>query len=122
MLEEGFELELEAGLALDGVFVAFGDALEEDALGVGGLPDGFEFVEAQEAGQGEGIAFVMLVVVVADEAVAAGITDDELLDVGFEELANPAGEIGFFEHQALVGGGNGLDMLDQLFGAGGENF
>ena len=32
MLEEGFELELEAGLAQDGVFVAFGEAFEEDAL------------------------------------------------------------------------------------------
>jgi hypothetical protein len=46
VLEEGFELELEAGLALDGVLVAFGDAFEEDALWFGGLPDGFEFVEA----------------------------------------------------------------------------
>ena len=120
MLEEGFELEFESGLALDGVLIAFGDTFEEDALGVGGLPDGFEFVEAQEAGQREGIAAVMFVVIVADETVAAGITDDELLDVGFEELADPAGEIGLFEHEPLVGGGNGLDMLDEFLGLGGK--
>ena len=45
MLEEGFELEFEAGLALDGVFVALGDAFEEDALILAGLPDGFVFME-----------------------------------------------------------------------------
>ena len=82
MLEEGFELQLEPGLALDGVLVAFGDAFEQDGLFVGGLPDGFEFVEAQEAGQGEGIAFVMLVMILADEPVAAGIADDELRTSG----------------------------------------
>ena len=120
MLEERFELELEAGLALDGVLVAFGDAFEEDALLLDGLPDGFEFVEAQETGQGEGIALVMLVRVFTDEAVAAGITDDELLDLRLEELAEPAGEVGFFEHQTLVGGGNGLEMLDEFLGLGGE--
>ena len=112
MLEEGFELELEAGLALDGIFISLGDAFEEDALILGGLPDGFEFVEAQEAGQREGIALVMFVVILADEAVAAGITDDDLLDMRFKQLADPAGEVGFFEHQALVGGGNVLDMFD----------
>ena len=53
-------LELEAGLAQDGVFVAFGEAFEEDALWVGGLPDpGFDSVKAQEAGQSEGIAAIM---------------------------------------------------------------
>ena len=113
-------MELETGLAQDGVLVGFGDAFEEDALWVGGLPDGFEFVEAQEAGQGEGVAAVVLVVIVADEAVAAGVTDDELLDVGFEELADPAGEIGFFKHEPLVGGGDGLNMLDEFLGVGGE--
>ena len=120
MLEEGFELELEAGLAQDGVFVAFGEAFEEDALWVGGLPDRLEFVKAQEAGQSEGIAAIMFVVIVADEAVAAGVADDELLDMGFEELADPAGEVGLFEHEAFVGGGDGLDMLDQELGLGGE--
>ena len=59
----------------DGVFVAFGEAFEEDALWVSRLPDGFELVESQEAGQGEGIAAVMLVVIVADGAVAAGVAD-----------------------------------------------
>jgi len=120
VLEEGFELEFEAGLALDGVLVAFGDAFEEDALILGGLPDGFEFVEAQEASQGESIAAIMFVVIVADEAVAACIADDELLDVGFEQLADPTGEIGLFEHEAFVGGGNGLNMFDEELGLGGE--
>ena len=32
MLEEGFELKLEAGLPLDGNFISLGDAFEEDAL------------------------------------------------------------------------------------------
>ena len=45
MLEEGFELKLEAGLPLDGIFISLGDAFEEDALILGGLPDGFELVE-----------------------------------------------------------------------------
>ena len=120
MLEEGFELEFEAGLALDGVFVGLGAAFEEDALRFDGLPDGFEFVEAQEAGQGEGVAAIVFVVIVADEVIAAGITDDELLDVRLEELAEPAGEVGFFEHEPLVGGGDGLDLGDELVGLGGE--
>jgi hypothetical protein len=40
--------------------------------------------------------------------------------MGLEEQANPAGKIGFFEHEPLVGGGDGLDMLDQELGLGGE--
>jgi len=120
VLEEGFELEFESGLALDGVFIAFGNAFEEDALRFDGLPDGFEFIEAQEACQGEGVAAVVLVVIVTDEAVAAGIADDELLDMGFEQLADPAREIGFFEHEALVGGGDVLDMLEEEPGLGGK--
>ncbi len=120
VLEEGFELELEAGLALDGVFVSLGAAFEEDALILGGLPDRFEFVEAQEAGQGEGVAAIVLVVILTDEVVAAGVTDDELLDVGLEELAEPAGEVGFFEHEPLVGGGDGLDLGDEFLGLGGK--
>jgi hypothetical protein len=119
-LEEGFELELEAGLALDGVFVSLGAAFEEDALFVDGLPDGFKFVEAQEAGQREGVATIVFVVIVADEMVAAGVTDDELLDVGLEELAQPAGEVGFLEHEAFVSGGDGLDLGDEFVRLSGE--
>ena len=116
MLEEGFELELEAGLAQDRVFVGLGGALEEDALIVGGLPDGPVFVEAQEAGQREGVAAVMLVGILADEAVAAGITNDELLDMRLKELGDPTGEIGFFEHEAFDRGRNGLDLFEELPG------
>ena len=58
--------------------------------------------------------------IVANEAVAAGIADDELLDVGFEEFAEPAGEIGLFEHEPLVGGGDGLNLRDELLGLGGK--
>jgi hypothetical protein len=120
VLEEGFELELEAGLALECVLVALGAAFEEDALRVGGLPDGFEFVEPQQAGQGEGVAAIVLVMIVTDEAVAAGITNDELLDVGLEQLADPAGEVGRFEHEPLVGGGDGLNVLEEFLGLGGK--
>ena len=83
---------------------------------------GLNSLRRNETGQREGIAFVMFVVgILADEAVATGITDgDDLLDVGFEQLADPPGEIGFFEHEVLLGGGDGLDMLHQLFGLGGE--
>lgn len=116
MLEEGFDLELEAGLAQDGVFVGLGGALEEDALIVGGLPDGFEFVETEEPGQCEGVAAVVLVGILADEAVAAGIANDELLDLRLEQLADPAGEVGFFEHEAFDGGRDGLDMFEELLG------
>jgi len=120
VLAEGFELKLEAGLALDGIFIGLGAAFEEDALIVDRLPDGFEFVEAQEAGQGEGVTAVMLVVIVTDELVAAGITDDELLDVRLEELADPAGEIGLFEHEPFVGGGDGLNLRNEFLGLGGK--
>ena len=120
MLEQGFELELEAGLTLHGIFISLGAAFEEDAVRLDGLPDGFEFVEAQEAGQGEGVAAIVLVGILADEVVAAGITDDELLDVGLEQLAEPAGEIGLFEHEPLVGRRDGLDLGDEFFGLGGK--
>ena len=62
----------------------------------------------------------MFVVILADEPVAARITDDELLDMRLEELAEPAGEVGFFEHEPLVGGGDGLDMFEEELGLGGE--
>jgi hypothetical protein len=120
MLEERFDLELEAGLAQDRVFVGLGGALEEHAMIIGGLPDGPVFVEAQEAGERKGIAAVMLVGIVADEAVAASITNDELLDVRFKELGDPTGEIGFFEHEPFDGGGDGLDMFEELLGVGRE--
>jgi len=116
MLEEGFELELEAGLAQDRVFVGLGGALEEDALVVGGLPDGPVFVEAQEAGQREGIPAVVLMGILADEAIAAGIANDELLDVRLKELGDPAGKIGFFEHETFDGGRDGLDISEELLG------
>jgi hypothetical protein len=120
VLEEGFELELEAGLALHSIFISLGAAFEEHALRLGGLPDGFEFIEPQQPGQGESVAAIMLVMIMADEAVAAGVTNDELLDVGFEELAEPAGEIGLLEHEPLVSGGDGLKMRDELLGLGGK--
>ena len=120
MLEEGFDLEFKAGLAQDRVFVGLSGALEENALIVGGLPDRFVFVEAQEAGQRKGIAPVVFVGIVADEAVATGITDDELLDLGLKQLSDPAGEVGFFEHEVLDGGGDGLDVFEELLGIGGE--
>ena len=120
MLEQGFELELEPGLALHGIFISLRAAFEEHAVWVGGLPDGFEFVEAQEAGQGEGVAAIVLVRIVTDQVIAAGVTDDELLDVGPEELAEPAGEVGFFEHEPLVGGGDGLQVREELLGRGGK--
>ena len=116
MLEEGFDLELEAGLPQDRVFVGLCGAFEEDALVVGGLPDGPVFVEAQEAGQRKGIPAVVLVGIVADEAVAAGITNNELLDVRLKELGDPTGEIGFFEHETFDGGGDGLDIFEELQG------
>jgi hypothetical protein len=58
--------------------------------------------------------------IVADEPVAAGVANDQLLDVGLEGAADPAGEVGFFEHEALVGGGDGLDVFEQLLWIGGE--
>ena len=116
MLEEGFELELEAGLAQDRVFVGLGGALEEDALIVGGLPDGLVFAQTQETGQREGVPTVVLVGVVADETVAAGITNDDLLDVRLKELGDPAGEIGFFEHEPFNSGRDGLDIFEELQG------
>src|SRR5208283_4996553 len=120
MLEEGFELEFKAGLAQDRVFVDLGGALEENALIIGGLPDGLVFAQAQEAGQRKGIPAVMLVGVLADEAVATGITDDELLDVGLKQLSDPAGEVGFFEHEVFDGGRDGLEMFEELLGMGWE--
>ena len=50
MLEEGFDLEFEASLTPDGIIVSLGGAFEEDTRVVGGLPDGFVFIEAQESG------------------------------------------------------------------------
>jgi hypothetical protein len=91
-------------------------AFEKDALIIGGLPDGPVFVEAQEAGEREGVAAVVLMGILADETVAAGITDDELLDMRPEELTDPAGEVGFFEHETFDGGGDGLEMFEELPG------
>jgi len=60
----------------------------------------------------------VLVGIVTDEAVAAGVTDDELLDVRLAELAEPAGEVGFFEQEPLVGGGDGLNLISAIEGVG----
>jgi hypothetical protein len=54
--------------------------------------------------------------VLADEAIAAGIANDELLDLRLEELCDPAGEVGFFEHETFDGGRDGLDMFEELLG------
>lgn len=116
MLEERFDLEFEAGLTPDGIIVSLGGAFEEDARVFGGLPDGFVFIEAQESGQGESIAAVVLVGMRADETIVAGIADDELLDMRPQELGDPASEIGFFKHEPLVLGGNGLNVLDEGVG------
>ena len=116
MLEEGFDLEFEAGLTQDRIFVGLCGALEEDALIVGGLPDGPVFVEAQEAGEREGIPAVVLVGILADEAIAAGIANDDLLDHRLEELGDPTGEIGLFEHETFDGGRDGLDMFEEWLG------
>ena len=113
VLEEGFDLEFEPGLAANGLIISLGGAFEQQPGGVGGLPDRFEFIEPEQSGQGKGIAAVLLVGLGADEAIVPGITDDDLLDVGTEELGDPAGEIGFFEHEAFVTGRNGLDVLNQ---------
>jgi len=120
MLEEGFELELEAGLTQDRVFVGLGGALEEDALIVGGLPDGPVFAQAQETGQCEGVPPVVLVGILADQAVATGIANDELLDLGLKQLSDPAGEVGLFEHEPFDGDGDGLDLFEESVGIGGE--
>ena len=120
MLEEGFDLEFKAGLTQDRVFVGLCGAFEEDALIVGGLPDGFEFVQAQEAGERKGVPAVVFVGILADEAIAAGITDDDLLDHRLEELRDPAGEVGFFEHEPFDGGRDGLDMFEEWLGIGRE--
>jgi hypothetical protein len=118
MLVKGFDLELEAGLAADGVIVGLGGAFEEDAQIAGGLPDRLVFIEPEQAGQGKGVAAVMLVGVGTDEAIAPGIADDDLLEVRAEELSDPAGQVGFFEDESFVGGGDGLDMLDEGVGLG----
>ena len=82
VLEEGFDLKLEAGLAADGFIVSLGGAFEHQARGIGGLPDGFEFIEPEQPGQGEGVAAVMFVGMRTDEAIMTRVTDDDLLDVG----------------------------------------
>lgn len=120
VLEEGFDLEFEPGLTPDSIIVSLGGAFEEDARVVGGLPDGFVFIQAKESGQRKGITPVLFVGMGTDEAIMAGIADDELLNMRTQELGDPAGEIGFFEHEALVAGGDGLDMLDQGVGLGAE--
>lgn len=53
-----------------------------------------------------------------DETIAAGVTDDDLLEVGPKEPDDPAGQVGFFEHEAFVGSGDGLDMFHQGIGLG----
>jgi hypothetical protein len=120
MLEGGFDLLLELRLAQDRFLVALGRALEQRALVCGHLPDGLEFVQAQEPGQAEGIARIFFVVVRADEFVVARVAHDQLLDVRTQELPEPAGEIGFFERQALVGCDDGLHLGEEFFGLGGD--
>ena len=91
MLEDRFDLELEAGLAADGVVIGLGGTFEEDAEFAGGLPDRFVFVEPEEAGQGKGIPPVMFIGMGADETIVAGIADDQLVDMRTEQLNDPAG-------------------------------
>jgi hypothetical protein len=60
----------------------------------------------------------MLVGVLADEAIAAGIANDDLLDVRLKELGDPTGKIGLFEHETFDGGRDGLDLFEEMPGIG----
>jgi hypothetical protein len=62
----------------------------------------------------------MLVGVLADEAIAAGIANDDLLDVRLKELGDPTGKIGLFEHETFDGGRDGLDLFEEMPGSVGK--
>jgi hypothetical protein len=113
VLEGGLDLLLELRLAQDRLFVRLRGALEEGAFLGGHLPDGLQLVEPEEPRQAKGIARIFFIVVRADEFVVARVAHHQLRDVRAQQLPEPARQVGFFQRQALVRRGDGLDLGDE---------
>jgi hypothetical protein len=95
--------------------------------------DGPEKTAAEEGGELGGVDFVVFVAVGGDEVVSPWIADDELIDVGAEVSAKPAGEGAFLEGEVLDalegvedladggdGGGDGVPGLEAAMGLNGD--
>ena len=93
---------------------------EKGALIAGRLPDGFDFAQPIKPGEVEGIALIVLVGMGTDQAIVPRIADRQLRDVRLEQLAEPARQIGFLQHEPFVGRSDEADLLDECIGAGGQ--
>ena len=122
-----------AGMTLNVSMVKADPLFQFDASVVVAVMDGPEESAAEESGEFGGVDFVVFVAVGGDEVVSAGITDDELIDVGAKVSAEPAGQGAFLDGEVLCalegvedladggdGGGDGVPGLDAAMGLNGD--
>jgi hypothetical protein len=89
------------GVVLNVSMVQADPLFQLDAPVVITVIDGPEEAAAEEGGNLGGVDGVVLVAIGGDEAVSTGIADDELVDVGAEVSAQPAGQGAFLEGEAF---------------------
>jgi hypothetical protein len=121
------------GVVLDVTMVQVDPLFQFDTPVVVAVMDGPEKTAAEERGELGGVDGVVFVAVGGDEVVSPRIADDELIDVGPEVSAEPAGQGAFLEGEVLDalegvenltdggdGGGDGVAGLNAAMGLNGN--
>ena len=122
-----------AGMVLDAAVIEAGPLFQFDAAVIVAVVDGPEETTTQESGELGGVNFVVGVAVGGDQVIAAGIADDELIDVVLEMAVEPAGQGGFLDGEVLFaleaiedgadggnGGGQAVTGFDTAVGLNGN--
>jgi hypothetical protein len=132
--KEGFAVELDDAplaktrfdvgfgfTAFVAAFQEFADEVAQDfAVAVGTDPDFLEMSEGKQGAKGSHVVFIALVGIGADEFIEARFANDELLDVGAQELGGPAGKRRGFQGETHTGASQKSDLGDKIFSGGGE--
>ena len=116
--EEGLDLVFGADAILLDVEVMLNGALESEAISVASVEDFLEPAETEQFGEPLGIGFVILLGIAGDPPVLLGVTADDSLAVGTEQLDSPVRHGGLLQDDVFVRGANCFDSLDEVVAGG----